>query len=164
MKKGYENFNKKGSNKIFILSIILILIFILLLILIFCFNLKKSGINEAIFEDGKKINLELAITPYEQEQGLMFRKELKKDSGMLFVFNDESIKTFWMKNTLIPLDIIFIDSNNRIINIENAIPCNADPCKIYKSKSPVKYVLEINSDSSKFYNLSVNEEIVFNKL
>ncbi len=86
-------------------------------------------------------SVELALTPPAQARGLMFRKELAPDKGMLFVFPEADMRSFWMKNTLIPLDIIFIRENGKIINIvENAEPQTLTP---RKSLAPAVAVLEI---------------------
>ena len=92
------------------------------------------------------VNVEVADTPQKQSQGLMSRENLKLDHGMLFIFDDESILSFWMKGTLIPLDMIFVDKTFRIINVvDNALPCNTEPCPDYSSEKPAKYVLEVNA-------------------
>ena len=93
-----------------------------------------------------KVNVEIADTPQKQSKGLMFRENLKWDHGMLFIFDNESVFSFWMKDTLIPLDIIFIDKAFKIINIvDNALPCYIEPCPDYSSEKPAKYVLEVNA-------------------
>jgi uncharacterized protein len=86
---------------------------------------------------------EIADTPTEWEVGLMNRKELAKHSGMLFVFAAERPMTFWMKNTLIPLDILFFDSQKRFISAQAMEPCTADPCAVYSSARPGLYALEV---------------------
>ena len=92
------------------------------------------------------VNVEVADTPQKQSQGLMFRENLKWDHGMLFIFDSESVLSFWMKDTLIPLDMIFVDETFRIINIiDNALPCKIEPCPDHSSEKPVKYVLEVNA-------------------
>ena len=87
-------------------------------------------------------NIELALTESEQMQGLMFRNELDENAGMLFPFPDSQQRSFWMKNTLIPLDIIFVKQDGTIQNIgANAVPLDLTPVS---STGPVKAVLEIN--------------------
>jgi YVTN family beta-propeller protein len=87
--------------------------------------------------------------PDDQEEfarGLMFRTHLPWNAGMLFAFYDEEPRRFWMKNTLIPLDMIFVDSSSKIIDIkENVPPCKQEECPTYPSKEPAQYVLEVNA-------------------
>lgn len=87
-----------------------------------------------------------AEVPLTQEgfyKGLMNRTKLADDEAMLFDFGGSQERSFWMKNTLIPLDMLFIDENLTVRRISNAIPCKADPCPLYPSGAPVRYVLEI---------------------
>ena len=72
--------------------------------------------------------------------------------GLLFVYEEEKIRNFWMKDTLIPLDIIFIDSKNKITKIHHANPCKEEPCKIYPGLA--QYVLEINQNITTNKNIS----------
>ncbi len=79
-------------------------------------------------------------------RGLMFRNHLPWNAGMLFAFNEEEPQTFWMKNTLIPLDMIFVDSSSKIIDIkENVPPCEQEECPNYTSREPAQFVLEVNA-------------------
>lgn len=97
-----------------------------------------------------KINIEYAKTPEELKKGLMNRSTLEKSSGMLFVFPDEKIREFWMKNTLIPLEIMFIDTKGRINEITAMEPCVADvkTCQVYTSKEPARFAIEVNAGFS----------------
>ena len=95
------------------------------------------------------VHVERVTTLEDQAKGLMYRESLGANEGMLFVFPDEQIRTFWMKNTLIPLDIIFIDADGNIMNIAEALPCEEDPCERYVSTASVQYVLEVNKGYSK---------------
>ena len=100
---------------------------------------------EIINDTGKPIqyHVEVAKTNEEQAEGLMYRLELKKNGGMLFLFDNEKKASFWMKNTLIPLDIIFINKNGSINKIyKNTIPKSK---KRIISKGEVLAVLEINA-------------------
>ena len=102
--------------------------------------------------------LEIAQTPQEKQQGLMYRSSLPKNQGMIFVYDIESPRTFWMKNTLIPLDLIFLDSDNIIIDIKhNFQPCISDPCESYTSKQPAKDIIEINAGLAEELGLEVGE-------
>lgn len=91
--------------------------------------------------------VETMRTRDELERGLMYRRYLARDHGMLFVFSDEAPRTFWMKNTLIPLDMIFTTSDGTIVKIwKNVSPCREKDdrqCPLYSSGKPTKYVLEI---------------------
>ncbi len=96
-----------------------------------------------------KIRVQFARTPEELQKGLMNRPSLPKNSGMLFIFPDETNKSFWMKNTLIPLDVIFISSKGRVNEITTLNPCQeTEICQSYNSKTPAQYVLEINAGSA----------------
>ena len=100
---------------------------------------------EIINDTGNPIHyhVEVAKTNEEQAEGLMYRLELKQNGGMLFLFNNEKKASFWMKNTLIPLDIIFINKNGSINKIyKNTIPKSL---KRIISKGEVLAVLEINA-------------------
>lgn len=94
-----------------------------------------------------KIHVEYAETPEKQKQGLSGRASFDKNSGMLFVFSDEKQRNFWMKNTLIPLEALFISSKGVINEIASLVPCPPETlnCPIYKSINPARFVLEVNA-------------------
>ena len=116
-----------------------------------------------ISENGTfSFNVEIADEPAELQKGLMYRKNLADESGMFFIFEKPQILNFWMKNTYIPLDIIFIDENLRIINIaDNAEPCGDSrvDCPGYFSKSPAKYVLEISGGRAEELGIKAYDEV-----
>ncbi|HLC77722.1 MAG TPA: DUF192 domain-containing protein [Candidatus Nanoarchaeia archaeon] len=109
--------------------------------------------------NGKTFEVEIADTQLERAQGLMFRKELKENSGMLFIFPESDKHSFWMKNTFIPLDIIWIDENFKIVYIyENAQPCR-DICDSITPSKDARYVLEINSGLAEKYNFNMGDRV-----
>ena len=96
---------------------------------------------------GQVLSLEIADEDHEHQKGLMFRRFLDGKSGMLFVFPSAQPRIFWMKNTFIPLDIGFFDSQMRLINFESMEPVRSEseePKKNYLSKGPARYVIEVN--------------------
>ena len=98
------------------------------------------------FPDGTVIQAEAARTPEEQARGLMFRPALEENRGMLFLLDGARPHPFWMKNTLIALDIIWMDEKKTVIHIEyQTPPCKADPCPTYGPSSPSQYVLEVKA-------------------
>ena len=93
---------------------------------------------------GAVYRLELALTPEEQAQGLMYRENLPDRTGMIFVFDQAGDHHFWMKNTMIPLDMIWMDETGKVIFVSaNTPPCKADPCATYGPNAPARQVLEI---------------------
>lgn len=104
--------------------------------------------------------VELAVTPEEREKGLMFRENLDSDKGMLFIFEEEGRHGFWMKNTLIPLDIIWINDNKEAVFIsKNTQPCEENHCPVIKPTENARYVLEINGGLSEKIGLSVRDKV-----
>ena len=108
-----------------------------------------AGAGPTVALAGHVFSVEIATTPAEQAHGLMERTSMPADHGMLFVFQDAEPQTFWMKNTLIPLDILFFDAHRHLVTIQaDAQPCKADPCKLYPSDAPAHYVLELNAGTA----------------
>ncbi len=109
--------------------------------------------------DGRQLdfNIDLALTPEQRAQGLMFVENLPEDKGMLFFFGEEQLTGFWMKNTLIPLDMIFIRQNGRIVKIhENAMPHDLTSIS---SGEPVAAVLEINGGQSRKLGIAPGDTV-----
>jgi len=108
-----------------------------------------------------QFDIEIADTDYETQTGLMHRHTMLDNRGMLFVFPEMSLRSFYMKNTYIPLDIIYLDKDKLIVSIQE----NAKPLKetSLPSQVPAQYVLEINAGLSKELNLKVGDRIEFTK-
>ncbi|MFH1721825.1 MAG: DUF192 domain-containing protein [Candidatus Altiarchaeota archaeon] len=115
---------------------------------------------EVCFSTGDCVTVEIADEPAETSRGLMFRQKLGADEGMLFIFPSEVVQKFWMKNTLIPLDMLWITENGKIIFIEHDVPpCKSDPCPTYGPDEPAKYVLEVNAGYIKEHGLKVGDTL-----
>lgn len=105
----------------------------------------QSTQMQLISPNGENINLivEIAESSEERSQGLMFRKELPRNHGMLFAYQNEQSLSFWMKNTLIPLDILFFDADGVFVSATTMQPCIIEQCPSYQSEAPSKYALEV---------------------
>ena len=113
-------------------------------------------------ESDTELTVEVADSRSERQRGLMFRESLPIDEGMLFVFPEEDYRGFWMKNTLIKLDMIFVDAEGRIINIEEAVPepnTSDENLKTYRSDEPAKYVIETNSSFTERRNVEEGDRV-----
>ncbi|MBI2629141.1 DUF192 domain-containing protein [Candidatus Pacearchaeota archaeon] len=125
-------------------------------------NIKQTCFKQANIKINKCFSVEVAQTAVEREKGLMFREKLDSDKGLLFIFPRAEKYGFWMKNTLIALDIIWIDENKTIVYIkENALPCKEEKCDVYYPNKKALYVLEVNGGLSEENNLSVGEIVEF---
>ena len=123
-----------------------IIIFILLLLISFlAFKYETLEQNpQKICCNNSCFNLEIADDNESRQLWLMYRESLWDDDWMLFVFEESWIHSFWMKNTLIPLAWIRLDSDLKIVDIIQMDPCKTEQCPSYKPKSEAQYVLEIN--------------------
>ncbi len=138
---------------------LLIFLFICAIFLLGC------GKNEVILPDGSSIQIELAQTQEETERGLMYRETLGENEGMLFIFEQDDIRLFWMKNTLIDLDMIFIDSTGKIVNIADSVPhsyIDAPEEEIATAGGFGKYVLEVNAGFALKHNLHQGDKLIIN--
>ena len=141
-------------------SLKLLLFLVFFLCSLSCKAIEKFEKRELVIE-GKAGNVtlmtELAITQAQREQGLMYRKELKDGEGMLFVFQNDQLLSFWMKNTLIPLSIAYISSEGRILEIYDMRPGNLDPVRSSRS---VHYALEVPQGWFGRAGLGVGDSII----
>ena len=102
--------------------------------------------------------VQVATTDFQRQTGLMYVRQLTADHGMWFVFHKEQRLTFWMKNTLIPLDILYFDSARRLVAEQlDALPCKSDPCAIYPSYVRAQYVLELPAGTARRAGLRVGD-------
>lgn len=107
---------------------------------------------------GHSYSVAIADDTAEQTRGLMFVEQMPEDHGMLFIFPDSQPRSFWMRNTLIPLDIIYFDADLRLVSIsKNARPCKTSRCDHYPSSGPAKYVLELNAGHADQLGLQVGD-------
>ena len=127
-------------------------------------SFKKEGVLKIRKSDSiiKTLDIEIADNEYETQTGLMYRTTLEVNHGMLFIFPDVQLRSFYMKNTKIPLDIIYIDETKTIVSFQkNAKPFDETSLT---SDAPAKYVLEINGGLSDTWQLSVGDRIEFEVL
>lgn len=119
-----------------------------------------------VFPDGTVIHIEIASDDPTREQGLMFRDQLAADHGMIFLFPQNGVYPFWMKNTLIPLDMIWIDDQHKVNYVASDVPpCKADPCPNYGSTTiPSRYVLETAAGVAKKHNVAAGSVLRFEGL
>lgn len=137
-----------------------LMIFIFIVSLVMLASCKSE--NVVFIDNGKekiKVNVEIADNAEERAAGLMFRQFLDDNKGMLFVYQWEDYRSFWMKNTLIPLDMVFISENFEIVDIRYAEPCKKDPCISYVSSKPARYVLEVNGNFTIRNNIAIGNKV-----
>ena len=115
-----------------------------------------------VLPDGLLIRVELAADDETRAQGLMYRESVAPERGMLFLFPETAPHAFWMKNTLVPLDMIWLDEGRRIVHItRDAAPCRADPCPSYPSEAPSRFVLELAAGQAAAHKLRVGDLLTF---
>ena len=113
---------------------------------------------------GQRYSIEVAENDAAREHGLMDRTEMAIDHGMLFVFQDDIPRAFWMKNTKLPLDMIFVDANRKIVSVTHgAEPCVTERCPAYTSGAPARYVLELNAGQAAKLGLTSGDELIVHR-
>ena len=161
---------KRTFEKHTIIPALIVVLIIIFLIISFLpkkektnkeFMFKKDG--ELTFLDSTnhkpetKIDIQIADNDFDRELGLMFRKSMEENQGMLFIFPADTIQNFWMRNTYIPLDMIFANSMNIIVTIQHATSTLSD--QTYSSNAPAKYVIEVNSGFTDKNKIKVGDKI-----
>ena len=99
---------------------------------------------------GRFYTLELARTPSQRREGLMHRKSLATDAGMLFVFEQSGYYRIWMKNTWIPLTVVWVDDSETVVGVKQLQPCTGDPCPTYGVDAAAKYIIEFSLENNHF--------------
>jgi uncharacterized membrane protein (UPF0127 family) len=138
------------------------LLCLLFLLATACKNAESASVS---FPDGFSVRAQVARSPEQLERGLMFRDKLGYDEGMLFVLGEDAARAFWMKNTFIPLDIIFIDRQKNVSSVSKNMP------RSYKStpheqvaiaRGRGSYVLEVAAGTADAHNLKAGDILDFN--
>ena len=115
-----------------------------------------------IFPDGFVVHVEIAADDELRAQGLMYRDQLRPGTGMLFLFPEEGEYPFWMKNTRIPLDMIWIDSNRRVAHVTFDVPpCRVDDCPSYPPNANARYVLEVAGGVARQHGIKAGDSLRF---
>jgi uncharacterized membrane protein (UPF0127 family) len=113
---------------------------------------------------GQRYTVEIAADDAARAHGLMDRTQMDADHGMLFVFDDDAMRAFWMKNTKIPLDMLFFDADRRLVSVQpNVPPCVSDPCPAYSSGAPARYVLELDAGQAAKLGLTSGDELIVHR-
>jgi hypothetical protein len=119
-----------------------------------------SALEPVVVLRDQRYTVEIADQPEEQIRGLMFRRELAPDRGMLFTYDRAQPQSFWMHNCYIPLDILYFDEHARFINGHyNVPPCNGDRCPTYAAQAPARYVLELGGGVGQALGLAPGDEL-----
>jgi uncharacterized protein len=115
-----------------------------------------------IFPDKFVVHVEVVANDELRAQGLMYRDQLRPATGMLFFFAEDGEYPFWMKNTHIPLDMIWIDSNKKIAHIKHDVPpCKIEDCPSYPPNATARYVLEVAGGVAAQHHLKVGDPLQF---
>jgi len=154
--KASKRMTPEKKKSIYRFVIVLFAVFVVSVIMVMLY---QQSVQETLLErpsstvtffshrdEGTTVYVEIAATGSEHAKGLMNRSYLPPDQGMLFIFQDEIVRDFWMWNTLIPLDMIFVSADKEIVYIrDGAQPCLTNSCPHYSSMYPAKYVVEVNA-------------------
>ncbi|MFH1359694.1 MAG: DUF192 domain-containing protein [Candidatus Omnitrophota bacterium] len=131
-----------------------------LLILTSCHKATES--TNRVCLGGRCFEVELARKPKDMIRGLQFRTSLGGNEGMLFIFPTEGVHEFWMKDTLIPLDMVWLDKNKRVIEVvRDRPPCLKEPCPVFGPRAYSKYVLEVNAGTMQPLGVESGDQAVF---
>lgn len=128
-----------------------------------CADEPEMLVTPVCLSDGFCLQAEIADTAERREVGLMFRGQLGADRAMLFVFPEDGMHRFWMKNMAMPIDIVWLSAQKSVLFIAESVPpCAADAaCPVYSSPQPCRYVLELAAGTCRSRGLSVGDTLTF---
>ena len=132
----------------------------IVVLLIFMIDISSKQDFSKMIVNGKEINLEVVKTLEDKRRGLSGRDSLDADAGMLFLFEDSAVRSFWMKEMNFPIDILWIDENMEIVGIEESVSPNSFPQK-FLSPKPVPFVVEVNGGWSREHKIKVGDTVEF---
>lgn len=131
-----------------------------LLLVLYIATVSQKTVTTPLSIKNREFTVEIANTSQKRERGLCCRDSLPADRGMLFVYDSPGDHRFWMKDTRIPLDMIWIDSGKRIVHIEESVQPETYP-KSFSADKPAKYVLELNAGTAKKYGFQNRDKVAF---
>lgn len=124
-----------------------------------CGGTSEAGLPVVTIEvGGRRLRAEVASTPAQLSRGLMYRRKVGTDAGMLFVYEQEETLSFWMKNTFVPLSIAFIDADHRIVDVQDMAPQTTSP---HRSAARARYALEVNRGWFERHGVGVGAKVSF---
>jgi uncharacterized membrane protein (UPF0127 family) len=120
------------------------------------------GRTEVTLPSGRILDVEVMVSDQDRALGLMFRRSLPEDKGMLFLFERADFHTIWMKNCRFPIDILWLDEDHAVVHLAEAVPpCEADPCPVYEPLRRARYVLELNAGQARRERATVGATVSF---
>ena len=134
-----------------------IILVITLFFVLNCAQVKKPIPKKIVKIKDSIVNVELAQTPSRRQTGLMFRTNMLTNQGMLFIFDKPEIPSFYMKDTLIPLDILFINSKGKVVSIQSMAPLNET--NLYSPDEPIIWALEVNLGWAKKHKIQIGDKV-----
>lgn len=148
--------NAKPSKRRRNLIIIAVLLAILSFVVVKAYPAQKMP--EKICFDKNCFQVEIANTDATRQKGLMNRASLDQDKGMLFVFNKEDKYEIWMKDAKIPLDVVWLDKDGKVVDIQTLALCTTDPCPKFTPRNNAQFVLEVNAGAAKKLGIKLGAE------
>ena len=143
-------------------AVIAVLVIVIVVAVSVGYFVLQPRISNRITIDGVLLNVDLATTPAEQQQGLSGRATMAQDHGMLFVFQNEEYWSFWMVDMKFPLDMIWFNSNRQAVFFEqNLPPCGSSFCQVFTPSVRAMYVLEVNAGFVAEHHVSLGDTFTF---